>query len=124
MYVEKPFAAGKLLARLAGLLGRRCEPRIMEWRVADIAIDAESRRITRNGREVYVPKREFDLLCALARRPGRVLTKSQLLSEVCGYHDYDHNVVERRISSLRRRLEAHGSRVIHTVPGCGYLIRT
>jgi DNA-binding response OmpR family regulator len=49
-----------------------------------------------------------------------VLSKDQLLSQVWGYDDYDPNVVEVHVSALRRKLEAHGPRVIHTQHGLGY----
>ena len=56
----------------------------------------------------------------LVRHRGAVLSKSQLLTQVWGYDAYDPNVVEVHISALRRKLEAHGPRIIHTVHGLGY----
>ncbi|HEV2369551.1 MAG TPA: response regulator transcription factor [Acidimicrobiales bacterium] len=123
MYVEKPFDVDKLLARVAGLLGGRREVTPQRWKVADVMVDREGRVVARNGQKLNLPRREFDLFCALARRPGRVLSKEQLLGEVWGYEEYDDNVVERRVSSLRTKLEAHGPRLIHTVWGSGYVLR-
>ena len=123
MYIEKPFVVEKLLARVAGLLGRTPKGTRKRWTVSDVTIDADGRTVTRAGQTLDLPKREFDLLCTLARHRGRVITKSQLLAEVWGYQAYDPNVVERRMSSLRRRLDAHGPPLIHTVRGCGYVIR-
>ena len=60
------------------------------------------------------------LLAYLVRQRGLVLSKHQLLTQVWGYGAYDPNVVEVHISALRRKLEAHGPRVLHTVRGLGY----
>jgi two-component system, OmpR family, response regulator len=123
MYIEKPFAVEKLLARVHAMLAKGPAPSVKKARVADLTVDVETRRVTRNGKPIHLPPREFDLLFALARRPGRVLTKTQLLDEVWGYGDYDHNVIERRISSLRHKLEQQGPRLVQTVHGVGYTLR-
>ena len=52
-----------------------------------------------------------------------MLTTSQLLSELWGYKGYSRNVVERHVSALRRKLEEHGPRLIHTVRSSGYVLR-
>ena len=66
---------------------------------------------------------EFALLARLCRSPGRVIPKIQLLTDVWGFDHYALNVVEVHVSSLRKKLEAHGPRVIHTVRSVGYVIR-
>jgi DNA-binding response OmpR family regulator len=58
------------------------------------------------------------------RHRGRVLSKTHLLNEVWGYEHYDVNLVEVHVSALRRKLELHGQRVVHTVRGVGYVLRT
>jgi DNA-binding response OmpR family regulator len=63
------------------------------------------------------------LLLTFARQPGQVLSKRQLLEQVWGSDVYDENVVEVHISSLRRKVEEHAHRVIHTVRGVGYALR-
>jgi two-component system, OmpR family, response regulator len=67
--------------------------------------------------------REFSLLVTLCKHPGVVLSKLQLLTHVWGFEHYDLNVVEVHISALRRKIEEHGSRLIHTVRGVGYVLR-
>ena len=124
MYVEKPFDVECLLARVDGLLCRPpSSPPGRPWQVFDVVLDAEGRTASRNGQQLDLPPRELELLFALARRPGKVVTKPQLLAEVWGYGEYGPNVVERRISALRRRLEAHGPRLVQTVWGSGYCLR-
>ena len=60
------------------------------------------------------------MLVFLAGRRGRVVTKTQILTAVWGYEHYDPNLVEVNISTLRRKLEAHGPRLLHTERGLGY----
>ena len=67
---------------------------------------------------------ELSLLSAFVRRPNRVLSKQQLLNDVWGFNEFDPNLVEVYVSSLRRKMEAHGPRLIHTVRGAGYVLRT
>ena len=76
--------------------------------------------VTRGGVTVDLTETERRLLAQLARHPDRVVSKTQLLTAVWGYDGYDENIVEVHNSSLRRRLEAHGPRLIHTVRGRGY----
>jgi two-component system OmpR family response regulator len=66
---------------------------------------------------------EFNLLRTLCRHPRTVLSKAQLLQTVWGFDHYDHNVVEVHMSALRRKLEQHGPRLIHTIRGVGYVLR-
>ena len=54
---------------------------------------------------------------------GRILSKTQLLTQVWGYDEYDPNLVEVHVSALRRKLEQHGPRLIHTARGLGYVLR-
>ena len=72
---------------------------------------------------VQLTSTEYHLLCVLARHAGQVLSKSQLLAQVWGVDSYDANLVEVHMSALRRKLEVHGPRVVHTVLGRGYVLR-
>ena len=75
---------------------------------------------SRAGSPLDLTATELRLLAYLVRQRGLVLSKHQLLTQVWGYDAYDPNVVEVHISALRRKLEAHGPRVLHTVRGLGY----
>lgn len=122
-YMTKPFSVPELLARIEVLLRRTWSTR-GDRVVGDLVIDDHSHTVSRGGECVDLTRTEYMLLGALAEHPGRVLTKPQLLSKVWGFDAYGRNVVEVHISALRRKLEAHGPRVIHTVRGTGYVLRT
>ncbi|MBW3665900.1 MAG: response regulator transcription factor [Actinobacteria bacterium] len=122
-YLVKPFSMAELLARVEALLRRSGRIRSGTRTVADVTIDEDGRTVRRGGIELELTRTEFDLLLALARSPGRVFSKTQLLTDVWGFDAYDPNVVEVHVSSLRRKLEAHGDRLIHTMRGVGYVLR-
>jgi two-component system, OmpR family, response regulator len=122
-YLVKPFVMAELLARVRALLRRSGKLTSDSWQVGDILVDEATRRVHRNGSSIDLTRTEFDLLVALGRHPDRVLSKTQLLASVWGFDSYDVNVVEVHISALRRKLEEHGPRLIHTVRGAGYRLR-
>jgi two-component system, OmpR family, response regulator len=122
-YVVKPFVMAELLARIRVVLRRSGRLASSTHEVRDLVVDEVSRVVLRSGTPVELTKTEFDLLCVLVREPGRVLSKQQLLSMVWGFDDFDPNLVEVYVSSLRRKLEAVGDRVLHTERGAGYVVR-
>jgi two-component system, OmpR family, response regulator len=122
-YLIKPFAMAELLARVRALLRRSGRLTSDTWQVGDVVVDEATRRVHRNGGTIDLTRTEFDLLVSLGRHPDRVLSKTQLLASVWGFESYDVNVVEVHISALRRKLEEHGPRLIHTVRGAGYRLR-
>jgi two-component system, OmpR family, response regulator len=123
-YLVKPFSVSELLARVHALLRRSGRLRSATWEVGDLVVDLDGRAATRSGHPLELTRTEFDLLVALGSKPGRVLTKSQLLSAVWGFEAYDPNLVEVHVSSLRRKLEEGGApRLVHTVRGVGYVLR-
>jgi len=91
--------------------------------VDDLVVDESAGLAVRAGHALELTATEFRLLTQLARHRGRVLSKVQLLSQVWGYDDYDTNLVEVHVSALRRKLEEHGPRLVHTVRGLGYVLR-
>jgi two-component system, OmpR family, response regulator len=118
-YLVKPFALEELMARVRAVLRRRgAIPRVLE--VERLLVDEEHGFAARGGRELALTPTELRLLAFLMRHRGQALSKDQLLTQVWGYDAYEHNLVEVHISALRRKLEAHGPRVIHTVRGIGY----
>lgn len=121
-YVGKPFALAELLARVSALLRRLGRvPSVVQ--VADVVIDAEAGTALRNNIPLDLTATELRLLGYLAAQRGRTVSKLQILTSVWGYDDYDPNLVEVHVSALRRKLEAHGERVLHTVRGLGYVLR-
>lgn len=124
-YVVKPIALDELLARVNVVIRRgRHNGHNDVYEIDDLVIDMPGRVVHRGGHHLDLTKMEFDLLEALARNRNRVITKDQLLADLWGYDGYDVNVVEVHVSGLRRKLEARGPRLIHTVRGVGYVLRT
>jgi two-component system, OmpR family, response regulator len=125
-YLTKPFAFAELLARLQALLRRAAgatEPTRLI--VGDLTLDLLSRRVERAGQPLDLRPREFALLEYLMRHPGRVLSKTMILSHVWGYSfDPGTNVVDVLVSRLRDKVdEAFDTKVIHTVRGAGYVLK-
>ena len=118
-YISKPFTMSELLARVESLL-RRVGDDGHVVTVADLNIADDATKVERDGVEVTLTDTERKVLAELARSPGRVVSKTHLLTSIWGYEGYDENIVEVHVSSLRRRLEALGPRLIHTVRGRGY----
>lgn len=121
-YVVKPFVLAELVARVDALLRRlgRVQSTIT---IADLVVDRDAGTVHRGEAEIVLTATEFKLLCYLAQHRGKLLNKTQLLSAVWGFDAYDPNLVEVHVSSLRRKLEHSGPRLLHTVRGLGYVLR-
>lgn len=123
-YVSKPFSMAELLARVQALLRRSGRSSDATYRIGDLVVVDATRTVTRGGVEIDFTRTEYALLTVLCRSAGEVLSRKQLLQEVWGGYDYyADNVVEVHLSALRRKLEAHGPRIIHTVRSVGYVLR-
>lgn len=121
-YVVKPFATVEVLARVTAVLRRRGRlPDTIE--VGDLIVDESAGVAMRAGALLDLTATEFRLLTYLVRNRGRTLSKTQILTQVWGYEEYDANLVEVHVSALRRKIETHGPRVIHTARGLGYALR-
>jgi two-component system, OmpR family, response regulator len=121
-YVVKPFILAELVARVNALMRRMgCIPTVLT--VGDLVLDPEAVTVRRRDAPITLTATEFKLLRYLAEHRGQVLNKSQILSAVWGFDAYDPNLVEVFISALRRKLEDHGPRLLHTVRGMGYVLR-
>jgi DNA-binding response OmpR family regulator len=88
-----------------------------------MVVDEDAHTVAVGDQLVDLTSIEFSLLVTFCRNPGRVLAKVQLLSEVWGFDQYSLNLVEVHVSALRRKLEAHGPRVIRTIRNVGYVLR-
>lgn len=122
-YVVKPFSIAELTARVKALLRRSGAMMSNIYRLGDLVIDDAGRVVTRGDHRVELTETEYQLLYALIRHSGQVLSKVQLLSMVWGFDAYDTNLVEVHMSAVRRKTEAAGPRLIHTVRGAGYVMR-
>ncbi|GAA0930608.1 response regulator transcription factor [Virgisporangium aurantiacum] len=123
-YLTKPFSYVVLLARLRALLRRGGAARASTVTVGDLHLDVTTKRCRLRGTEIPLTSKEFAVLECLARQPGRVVAKSEILDEVWERgDDGDVNIVEVYIGGLRRKLDVTGSpgrRSIETVRGAGY----
>jgi two-component system KDP operon response regulator KdpE len=131
-YLTKPFGVGELLARIRVALrhAARTEaggPAETVVELGDVRVDLAARVVTRSGEEVKLTKIEFDLLAALARHAGRVVTHRQLLKEVWGPHAVQEpHYVRVFMAALRKKLEPDPRRpqYLVTEQGVGYRLRT
>ena len=124
-YLTKPFAFAELLARVQALVRRAggvTEPTRLV--AADITLDLLTRRVERTGRSLDLRPREFALLEYLMRHPGRVLSKTMILSHVWGYSfDPGTNVVDVLVSRLREKVDREfDTKRIQTIRGAGYVL--
>lgn len=125
-YVTKPFSPRELVARVRAVLrrtGQDREPVLLPIVVGDVTIDLERRRVAVEGQVVDLTPTEFDLLVVLARHPGRVFTRLELLDRVQGYafEGYDRTV-DAHVKNLRQKIEPdpRQPRYVLTVYGVGY----
>ena len=125
-YVTKPFSVEELLARVASVLRRFGNSGGGEsvLRFGDLELDDDTREVFRDGASIDLTDTEYRLLRYLMSHPRRVLTRAQILDHVWDY-DFggDARVLETYVSYLRKKLEARGPRLIHTVRGVGYALR-
>jgi two-component system OmpR family response regulator len=124
-YLIKPFAFAELVARVAAL-GRRPQRTAPETvlRVADLELDLLTRIVRRNGEEVALQPREYELLEYLMRHAGQLVTRTMLLENVWGFHFDPHtSLVESHISRLRGKIDRGRPELIATIRGSGYCIR-
>lgn len=124
-YVVKPFAIAELVARVQLRLadsGTATAGAVLQC--ADLELDADAHRVTRDGQTIDLSPTEYKLLYALLSNTGRVLSRSQLLQNVWEYDfDGDSSVVDTYISYLRRKLDHVEPKLIHTIRGVGYCLR-
>jgi two-component system OmpR family response regulator len=116
-YLTKPFSFVVLLAHLRALLRRGVSPRPTLLVAGDLELDPDRRSVRKQGQPVELTSREFAVLEYLMQRPGRVISKAELLERVWGTPSADPNAVEVYVGYLRRKL---GHAAVETVRGAGY----
>ena len=120
--IVRPVAIPELDARLQ-VVFRRHAPDRSTLEVGDLVVDVRAHVAIRNDTPLDLTSLEFAILALLIRNQGSVLSKGRMLQEIWGFDQVDENVVEVHISALRRKLEQHGPRLIHTIRGAGYVLR-
>jgi DNA-binding response OmpR family regulator len=120
--MAKPFLLSELACKVTALV-RRNGHRSASVELGDLVVDEGAHTVERRGRRIELTAIEFALLLTFCDNRGLVLSKSQLLTMVWGFDHHNVNLVEVHVSALRRKLEATGPRIIHTVRGAGYALR-
>ncbi|MEG3626931.1 response regulator transcription factor [Streptomyces poriticola] len=123
-YVTKPFSPRELVLRVESVLRRTRPPGAAAptLRAAGLRLDTAARRATKNGTELALTIREFDLLAFFLRHPGRAFSREELMREVWGWDFGDLSTVTVHVRRLRGKVEDDPARprLIQTVWGVGY----
>lgn len=120
-YLCKPFAFDELLARVRALARRRPGDPNPVLAHADVRVDPTSHRADRAGHRLDLTAKEYALLVCFLRHPGEVLTRTRIYEHVWDErYDGTSNTLEVHVMELRRKLEARGPRLIHTLRHRGY----
>ncbi len=125
-YLVKPFSFGELLARIQALIRR--DSRAVDSHAlshGDLHMDLLSREVTRQGKKIDLPAKEFALLEYLLRNQGHIVSKTSILENVYDYSfDPQTNVVDVLVCRLRNKVDRDFEpRLIHTVRGMGYVLK-
>jgi DNA-binding response OmpR family regulator len=124
-YLPKPFYMAELLARLESVVRRSGGQGISRLKQADLDVDLIEHRVWRDGEEVFVSPREYQLLAYFMKQPGRVLSRTQILEQVWEYQfDPGTNLVDSCVRRLRQKVDdLRENPLIETVRGVGYRFR-
>ena len=124
-YLVKPFSFDELLARIRALARRGSAERPAVIEIGDLRLDPAARSVSRGGVEIRLSQKEFALLETLMRRPGRALSRLQLLEHAWDdTYENRSNVVDVYIRYLREKIDRpFGADTIETVRGVGYRLR-
>jgi two-component system, OmpR family, copper resistance phosphate regulon response regulator CusR len=123
-YLCKPFAFAELLARVRALArrGTGAAGTTTVLTCGDVRVDLATHRAERAGKRIELTAKEQSLLVLFLRHPGQVLTRTRIYDHVWDErYDGMSNTLEVHIMELRRKLEKHGPRLIHTLRGRGYM---
>lgn len=121
-YLPKPFFVEELIARLRAIWRRSSETGMSVLSVGTLSANLMKREVVRSGVQIEMTPKEFSLLAFLMRAPGRVLTRTQILEQVWGYHfDPGTNLVDVYIRRLRSKIDIEEEvPLIETLRGVGY----
>ena len=125
-YLTKPFAFSELLARVRSLLRRGQVETKTELQVGDLSLDMVSHKVSRNGEEIELTGKEYSLLEYFMRNEGKVLTRTMIAEHVWDYNfDTFTNVIDVYVNHLRKKIDKkYPSKLLHTLRGVGYVMRT
>ena len=125
-YLTKPFSFNELLARLRAVKRRALIPQSTTLQVDDLTLDPATREVSRGGVRLALTRTEYGLLERLMDRAGKVVPRRQLIESVWGFdREIEDNTLDVFVRLLRSKVDGNGrKKLIHTMRGVGYVIRT
>ena len=125
-YLTKPFAFEELLARLRAVKRRAPVPQQTKLQVGDLVVDPATREVSRAGSDILLTRTEYNLLERLMYRAGKVVSRRSLIEAVWGFdREIEENTLDAFVRLLRTKIDTKGqAKLIHTVRGVGYMIRS
>jgi DNA-binding response OmpR family regulator len=125
-YLTKPFSFDELVARLRAVKRRALVAKDPQLRVADLVLDPASREVVRGEQRVPLTRTEYSLLERLMYRSGKVVSRRSLIESVWGFdREIEENTLDAFMHLLRNKVDPPGQpKLIHTVRGVGYMIRS
>lgn len=125
-YLVKPFDFDELLARIRAMTRKRAGSRSNIFTIADLVVDTSRRMVVRDGVEITLIPKEFAILEYMIRNQGIVLSREQLENQIWNYeYTGSSNNMDVYISRLRRKIDnGHELKLIHTIRGVGWVLRT
>jgi DNA-binding response OmpR family regulator len=125
-YLTKPFSFNELLARVRAVKRRALIPQSTTLQVDDLMLDPATREVSRGGVRLALTRTEYGLLERLMDRAGKVVPRRQLIESVWGFdREIEDNTLDVFVRLLRSKVDGNGrEKLIHTVRGVGYVIRT
>ncbi len=125
-YMTKPFSFDELLARLRAVKRRALTAEDTHLQVGDLVLDPESREVLRGEDRLSLTRTEYNLLERLMYRAGKVVSRRSLIESVWGFdREIEENTLDAFMHLLRNKVDSAGrSKLIHTVRGIGYVIRS
>lgn len=125
-YMTKPFSFEELVARLRAVKRRALVAQEVNLRVADLVLDPASREVLRGESRITLTRTEYNLLERLMYRAGKVVPRRALIEAVWGFdREIEENTLDAFMHLLRNKIDSPGrTKLIHTVRGVGYMIRT
>jgi two-component system response regulator MprA len=125
-YLTKPFAFEELLARLRAVRRRAPVPQQTKLQVGNLVVDPATREVSRAGTDILLTRTEYNLLERLIYRAGKVVSRRSLIEAVWGFdREIEENTLDAFVRLLRTKIDTRGqAKLIHTVRGVGYMIRS
>ncbi len=122
--LEKPFSTNELVARIKSITKRSYTIKQDVITLDDVTIDRENYIIKKNGKPVYFTRKEFMILEHIAEKPGRIITKTDIMESVWK-KDFNpfSNTIETHIRNIRKKIDGKYKKKIETIPGRGYRVK-